>query len=74
MKETHKKQGTKHRTNRGREVFRKKIGRKLSLSKKKTNKERYSQKNKKENSQKEGSFCINEERNTENTKKRGKKH
>ena len=33
MKETHKKQGTKHRTNRGREVFLKKIGRKLSLKK-----------------------------------------
>ena len=74
MKETHKKQGTKRRTNRGREVFLKK-NRKETLSKKtKTNKERYSQKNKKENSQKEGSFCINEERNTENTKKRGKKH
>ena len=33
MKETHKKQGTKRRTNRGREVFLKKIGRKLSQKK-----------------------------------------
>ena len=36
MKETHKKQGTKHRTNRGREVFRKKNRKEtLSLKKKK---------------------------------------
>ena len=64
MKETHKKQGTKHRTNRGREVFRKKIGRKLSLSKKKNKQGKILSKKQERKFSKRRKFLY----------KRGKKH